>query len=123
MSSASGTDVHQYVENIFTRAFDTQKDIQFNSIHFYSFISFHFLEIISLCWIFGIVIGFLPLFGWHKEVTEGCLFVEIMDYNYLVFLYFTTIITPALILAIFYGLIYKVILKQVNNTIHGIKER
>ncbi|CAO1411003.1 unnamed protein product [Diamesa tonsa] len=74
------------------------------------------IEIISLCWIFGIVIGFLPLFGWHKEVTEGCLFVEIMDYNYLVFLYFTTIITPALILAIFYGLIYKVILKQINKT-------
>lgn len=87
----------------------TQKDIQF------IFISIHYLEIISLCWIFGIVIGFLPLFGWHKEVTEGCLFVEIMDYNYLVFLYFTTIITPALILAVFYGLIYKVILKQVNN--------
>lgn len=82
---------------------------------FNSFIFIPFLEIISLCWIFGIVIGFLPLFGWHKEVTEGCLFVEIMDYNYLVFLYFTTIITPALILAIFYGLIYKVILKQVNN--------
>lgn len=38
-----------------------------------------------------------------------------MDYNYLVFLYFTTIITPALILAVFYGLIYRVILKQVST--------
>lgn len=107
---------HQYVENNFQQeTFDNLEghSIPLNLLLFHSFL----LEIISLCWIFGIVIGFLPLFGWHKEVTEGCLFVEIMDYNYLVFLYFTTIITPALILAIFYGLIYKVILKQVNNTI------
>lgn len=37
-----------------------------------------------------------------------------MDYNYLVFLYFTTIITPSVILAVFYGLIYRVILRQVS---------
>lgn len=72
--------------------------------------------IISLCWLFGSIIGFLPVFGWHNEAQkQRCFFTEIMDYNYLVFLYFTTIITPALILAVFYGLIYRVILKQVST--------
>lgn len=65
---------------------------------------------------FGSIIGFLPVFGWHMETAEDkCFFTEIMDYNYLVFLYFTTIITPAFILAVFYGLIYRVILKQVST--------
>lgn len=50
-----------------------------------------------------------------ETAGDKCFFTEIMDYNYLVFLYFTTIITPAFILAVFYGLIYRVILKQVST--------
>jgi hypothetical protein len=74
-----------------------------------------FSGIISLCWLFGSLIGFLPVFGWHNDGYQGvCLFTAIMDYNYLVFLYFATIITPSLILAVFYGLIYRVILRQVS---------
>jgi adenosine receptor A2a len=46
--------------------------------------------------------------------VEECYFTEKMDYNYLVFLYITTIITPSIILAVFYGLIYRVILNQVS---------
>jgi hypothetical protein len=38
-----------------------------------------------------------------------------MAYSYLVFLYFVTIITPSIVLAVFYGLIYRVILKQVGK--------
>lgn len=72
--------------------------------------------IISLCWLFGSIIGFMPVFGWHNDGYQDlCLFTHIMDYNYLVFLYFTTIITPSLILAVFYGLIYRVILQQVST--------
>jgi adenosine receptor A2a len=77
-----------------------------------------FAGIISLCWFFGSIIGFLPLFGWHNDSgSEECYFTEKMDYNYLVFLYFTTIITPSLILAVFYGMIYRVILNQVSGHI------
>lgn len=81
-------------------------------------ISFNFhilLGIISMCWLAGSFVGFLPLFGWHANVEENqaCLFVEVMDYNYLVFLYFATIITPALLLLAFYAHIYRVIVKQV----------
>jgi adenosine receptor A2a len=43
-----------------------------------------------------------------------CLFTEVMDYDYLLFLYFATIVAPALLLAAFYAHIYRVVLKQVQ---------
>lgn len=75
---------------------------------------------ISLSWIAGSVVGFLPLAGWHRahDGDQACLFVEVMDYNYLVFLYFVTIITPFVILAGFYAHIYKIILSQVTVTLY-----
>jgi len=74
--------------------------------------------IISMCWVAGTIVGFLPLFGWYNtefKYDEECLFVEVMDYNYLVFLYFATIITPALLMLGFYTHIYRVIIKQVSG--------
>ncbi|XP_053668415.1 adenosine receptor A3 [Anopheles marshallii] len=71
------------------------------------------LYIISMCWLVGSIIGFLPLFGWHEEPTEdACLFVKVMNYDYLVFLYLVTIIIPAVLLLAFYLHIYRVIVKQ-----------
>lgn len=63
------------------------------------------------------MIGLLPMMGWHqgKSGNVDCFFLSVMDYNYLVFLYFGTIITPALILAAFYAHIYRVILQQVGT--------
>lgn len=54
--------------------------------------------------------------GWHDgfEENQGCYFVKVMDYNYLVFLYIATIITPAILLLAFYAHIYTVIIKQVR---------
>lgn len=73
--------------------------------------------IICLCWVAGTLVGFLPLLGWHKPGAEAqqCYFTRVMDYNYLVFLYFFTIIFPALILAAFYAHIYQVVLKQLRR--------
>lgn len=73
------------------------------------------------------MVGLLPMMGWHqgKSGNVDCFFLSVMDYNYLVFLYFGTIITPALILAAFYAHIYRVILQQVcifqvrNNRFSG----
>lgn len=66
----------------------------------------------------GSIIGFLPLMGWHnateEEDSRECYFLKVVDMNYLVFLYFGTIITPALVLAAFYAHIYRVVLKQVS---------
>ena len=72
--------------------------------------------IICLCWIGGGLVGFLPLFGWNAgEGVPECSFTKVMDYNFLVFLYFATIVFPALLLAAFYAHIYNVILKQVPS--------
>ncbi|XP_038104275.1 probable glycoprotein hormone G-protein coupled receptor [Culex quinquefasciatus] len=76
------------------------------------------IVIISLCWLAGSIIGFLPLFGWHeKPQIDTCLFTKVMDYDYLVFLYFATIITPALIMLGFYAHIYRVIVKQLRQIV------
>ena len=67
--------------------------------------SFVLAGIILSCWLVGAIIGFLPLFGWYNhQGWEGnyCIFVKIIDYNYLVFLYFATIIFPSLLMACFY---------------------
>lgn len=82
---------------------------------FFLMIFFQFFSvIIGICWLSGSVVGFLPLMGWHRE-SERCFFLQVMNLNYLVFLYFGTIITPAILLIAFYYHIYQVILKQVGN--------
>lgn len=43
------------------------------------------------------------------------MFMKVMDFNYLLFLYFATIIFPALLIAVFYAHIYRVIVKQVSR--------
>ncbi|XP_076232764.1 adenosine receptor A2b isoform X2 [Calliopsis andreniformis] len=72
------------------------------------------IGIICVCWIAGTLVGFLPLLGWNagKKSNEKCIFTEVMDYDYLVFLYFATIIVPALLIAAFYAHIYRVVVKQ-----------
>ncbi|KZC09710.1 PREDICTED: adenosine receptor A2b-like [Dufourea novaeangliae] len=77
------------------------------------------IGIICVCWIAGTLVGFLPLFGWNagKKSNEKCIFTEVMDYNYLVFLYFATIIFPALLIAAFYAHIYRVVVKQLQQIV------
>lgn len=77
--------------------------------------SLTWLGIICACWVAGSSVGFLPLMGWnnvHGDVTS-CFFERVMSPQYLVFLYFGTIIVPATIMAAFYTHIYTVVLKQV----------
>ncbi|XP_076627577.1 adenosine receptor A2b isoform X1 [Colletes latitarsis] len=77
------------------------------------------IGIICVCWIAGTLVGFLPLLGWHagKKSNEKCIFTEVMDYDYLVFLYFATIIFPALLIAAFYAHIYRVVVKQLQQIV------
>ncbi|KAF9421886.1 hypothetical protein HW555_002326 [Spodoptera exigua] len=82
--------------------------------------------IISVCWVSGAGVGLLPLFGWHAgNNMPGCYFVEVMDYNYLLFLYFATIVTPSVLLAAFYAHIYRVVVKQLSEvmTVDGCRGR
>ncbi|XP_022244802.1 adenosine receptor A2b-like [Limulus polyphemus] len=73
--------------------------------------------IILGCWFLGTTIGFLPLFGWNSgpETSGRCFFAQVMNYNFLVFLYFATIIYPTLLMAFCYGKIYRVVLKQASK--------
>ncbi|XP_035738601.1 adenosine receptor A2b-like isoform X4 [Vespa mandarinia] len=77
------------------------------------------IGIICVCWITGTLVGFLPLFGWNagKKSDEKCIFTQVMDYDYLVFLYFATIIFPALLIVAFYALIYRVVVKQLQQIV------
>ena len=62
----------------------------------------------------GAVVGLLPVMGWNAGSYQSCLFTRVMDYNYLVFLYFATIVFPGLLMAVFYIRIYIVVVKQVR---------
>ncbi|CAG9585224.1 unnamed protein product [Danaus chrysippus] len=75
--------------------------------------------IISVCWVAGAGVGLLPLFGWHaaEDSNRGCYFVEVMDYNYLLLIYFATIVTPSVLLAAFYAHIYRVVVKQMSAVV------
>ncbi|KAK0079535.1 hypothetical protein PV325_001095 [Microctonus aethiopoides] len=75
------------------------------------------IGIICICWITGTLVGFLPLFGWNagRKSNDKCIFTEVMDDNYLVFLYIATIIFPALLIAAFYAHIYRVVVKQIQQ--------
>lgn len=77
------------------------------------------LFVILGCWLLGTIVGLLPLFGWnngpHKEGL--CFFIPVMDYDFLVLIYFATIVYPALLMAFCYGRIYTVVLKQVSLTL------
>ncbi|XP_026811509.1 adenosine receptor A2b-like [Rhopalosiphum maidis] len=76
------------------------------------------ISIICICWIMGLLIGFLPLMGWRAAKgpsLDACEFSLVMDYSYLVFLYFATIILPALFMATSYAHIYTVVIKQIKQ--------
>ncbi|XP_022242408.1 adenosine receptor A1-like [Limulus polyphemus] len=72
--------------------------------------------IVLVCWVLGSTIGFFPLFGWNSgpEPSGRCFFTQVMSYDFLVFLYFVTIIYPTLLMVFFYGKIYLVVLKQAS---------
>lgn len=76
------------------------------------------ISIICICWIMGLLIGFLPLMGWRAAKgpsLDACEFSLVMDYSYLVFLYLATIILPALFMATSYAHIYTVVIKQIKQ--------
>lgn len=73
--------------------------------------------LIGAAWLLGTIVGCLPLMGWNNGPPEEprCIFVEIIDFSYLVFLYYFTIITPTVFMIFFYvGICRKV--HQHNQT-------
>lgn len=68
------------------------------------------------CWLLGSLVGLLPLFGWNNGAHKDglCLFIPVMHYDFLVLIFFATIVYPALLMAFCYARIYTVVLKQVS---------
>ena len=75
------------------------------------------IRIIAICWTLAAVIGLLPSMGWNGGIPPEprCFFMEVIDFRYLAFIYFATIIFPSLFMAVVYGLIYEASKKQVRN--------
>ncbi|XP_071532916.1 uncharacterized protein AdoR isoform X4 [Panulirus ornatus] len=71
-------------------------------------------RIILACWVVGTLIGLMPSMGWYRY-HDSCIFTKVMNYDYLVFLYFCTIVVPGLLMAFFYTHIYTVVLKQLRQ--------
>lgn len=68
---------------------------------------------ISICWILGILIGFLPLF-WHQEsIDKACSIFKVMAEGYLILRFLLVILIPAITMIIIYINIYKIIIRQV----------
>ena len=55
--------------------------------------------------------------GWNqgRPPVPRCFFVEIVDFRYLVFLYFATMLAPTAFMAVVYALIYGAINRQVSK--------
>ena len=75
------------------------------------------LVVIAACWTTATVIGLLPAAGWNAgEPREPrCFFMEVMDFRYLAFVYFATIVAPSLFMAVVYIVIFRVVRRQVSS--------
>ena len=61
------------------------------------------------CWITGIIIGSLPLFGWRDNTLDDikeCTFSQIKSTSYFLFQNITSTVTPMISIILIYGLIY-----------------
>ena len=74
------------------------------------------LVVIAVCWLTATVIGLLPAAGWNagEPRQPRCFFMEVMDFRYLAFVYFATIVAPSLFMAVVYAVIFKVVRRQVR---------
>lgn len=71
--------------------------------------------IILMCWIMGIIVGFMLSFGWNSgNSAYRCDLRTIVDFNYLYFVCFAIAFPSTLIILVLYFLIYRAILKQVS---------
>ncbi|GAB6026359.1 hypothetical protein CHUAL_012563 [Chamberlinius hualienensis] len=73
------------------------------------------IGMIICCWVLGVFTGLIPFMGWRAPLTTQCHFTKVMDYDYLAFLYFATILAPSVLMGYFYIRIYIVVIKQLRQ--------
>lgn len=69
---------------------------------------------IAICWLLGVAIGVLPMFGWSKNIEKTCSTKEAYEKYYVIFLCISASLFPGLILAVSQLVIYMKIKAQVE---------
>nr|XP_055069528.1 adenosine receptor A1-like [Misgurnus anguillicaudatus] len=80
---------------------------------------------VTVCWVSASFLGFIPLFGWHKEdpttnvnSTLTCEFLAVIPMSYLVnFVFFVCILPPTVVMFALYLYIFCTISKQLRKGI------
>ncbi|XP_053726849.1 adenosine A2a receptor a [Synchiropus splendidus] len=81
--------------------------------------------IIAICWIFSIIIGLIPMMGWHKPISSEakncsrglvkCMFENVMVMDYMVYLnFFACVLIPLLLMLAIYLCIFMVARQQLK---------
>ncbi|XP_035237232.1 adenosine receptor A3-like [Anguilla anguilla] len=75
---------------------------------------------VATCWLLACVLGFTPLLGWHKPMTEkqyGYRFMDVMDMSYLIyFRFFGCILAPLVVMALLYARVFWTIHKRLQES-------
>jgi hypothetical protein len=77
------------------------------------------LGVIFICWLFGILVGLIPMFGWNSGARpmEECTFLDVISLEYMVYFnFFVCVAVPMLITCITYGYIFYFIQTQLHTS-------
>ncbi|XP_034143836.1 adenosine receptor A2a-like [Esox lucius] len=74
--------------------------------------------VILVTWVLAFLIGLVPLMGWHKKPPDSgyCLFVLVVDMNYMVYFnFFACMLAPLVVMFIIYTQIFATVKRQLRR--------
>lgn len=82
---------------------------------------------VACAWILGILVGCMPVMGWNAGNELGpdignvaqCDFMKVISMRYLMFLFYSTIVAPTVVMTFFYGSIYYAVRKQQRRMLNA----
>ncbi|XP_042295038.1 adenosine receptor A1-like [Sceloporus undulatus] len=80
------------------------------------------LLVILACWVLAILIGLLPLMGWHNPLPANgeCLFNSIIKNTYMVYFNFMAcMLAPLSVMMVLYGRIFLEVKRQIRKVAEG----
>lgn len=80
------------------------------------------LLIILACWVLAVLIGLLPMIGWHSPLPASgeCLFNSIIHTTYMVYFNFMAcMLIPLLVMMVLYGHIFLEVKRQIRKVAEG----
>ncbi len=122
MNSAIVSLAYISVFNLVAVAIERFLAIGFPLLHMKHFTGHTAMIAIILSWLAGIVVGILPVLGWNmgpSNITDDCVFVFIMDYEYLVYgIFFGFFIPPLALIYASYSYIFYLVYKSTRASIN-----